>query len=98
MSSHPPEYYKDHYYVPDASAYPFLCSIALFFIAMGGASYLNGYSIGPKMMTMGGIVMATLLFIWFRKVINESPDYNMDVDKSFRMGMSWFIFSEVMLT
>lgn len=96
MSSHPPEYYKDHYYVPDASAYPFLCSIALFFIAMGGASYLNGYSIGPKMMTMGGIVMATLLFIWFRKVINESPDYNMDVDKSFRMGMSWFIFSEVM--
>jgi len=92
MSSHS----KDQYFVPDASVYPFACSIALFFIAMGGASYLNGYAFGPKMMTVGFLAMGSLLFIWFRKVINESPDYNMDVDKSFRMGMSWFIFSEVM--
>lgn len=92
MSSHS----KDQYFVPDASIYPFASSIALFFIAMGGASYLNGYAFGPKMMTVGFIGMGSLLFIWFRKVINESPDYNMDVDKSFRMGMAWFIFSEVM--
>lgn len=96
MSSHPPEYYKDHYFVPEGSAYPFLASIALFFIAMGGASFLNGYAIGPTMMSLGGLAMAVLLFIWFRKVIIESPVYNMEVDKSFRMGMSWFIFSEVM--
>ncbi len=92
MSAHS----KDHYFVPDSSAYPFLCSIALFFIAMGGASYLNGYAFAPTMMSAGFLGMAVLLFIWFRKVIMESPDYNMDVDKSFRMGMSWFIFSEVM--
>jgi len=92
MASHS----QDQYFVPDSSVYPFACSIALFFIAMGGASYLNGYAFGPKMMTVGFIGMACLLFIWFRKVIVESPDYNMDVDRSFRMGMSWFIFSEVM--
>lgn len=92
MASHS----KDHYFVPDASAYPFLCSIALFCIAMGGASFLNGYEFGPTLMSAGGLGMAVLLFIWFRKVIMESPDYNMDVDKSFRMGMAWFIFSEVM--
>jgi cytochrome c oxidase subunit 3 len=92
MSAHS----KDHYFVPDASAYPFLCSIALFCIAMGGASYLNGYAFAPTLMSAGFLAMAVLLFIWFRKVIIESPDYNMDVDKSFRMGMSWFIFSEVM--
>ena len=92
MASHS----QDQYFVPDASVYPFACSIALFFIAMGGASYLNGYAFGPKMMTVGFLSMGALLFIWFRKVIIESPDYNMDVDKSFRMGMSWFIFSEVM--
>lgn len=92
MSSHS----KDQYFVPDASIYPFASSIALFFIAMGGASFLNGYAFGPKMMTVGFIGMGALLFIWFRKVIIESPDYNMDVDKSFRMGMAWFIFSEVM--
>ena len=92
MSSHS----KDHYFVPDSSVYPFASSIALFCIAMGGASFLNGYAFGPKLMTVGFIGLGALLFIWFRKVIIESPDYNMDVDKSFRMGMSWFIFSEVM--
>ncbi|MFT5574064.1 MAG: cytochrome c oxidase subunit 3 [Cryomorphaceae bacterium] len=96
MSAHSPEHYKDHYFVPEASAYPFLSSIALFCIAMGGASFLNGYGFGPKLMSAGGLGLAVLLFIWFRRVIAESPDYNMDVDKSFRMGMSWFIFSEVM--
>lgn len=92
MASHS----KDHYFVPDASVYPFACSIALFFIAMGGASYLNGLAIGPNMMMIGFLVMGILLFKWFADVIKESPEYNMDVDKSFRMGMSWFIFSEVM--
>lgn len=92
MASHS----QDHYFVPDASAYPFLCSIALFCIAMGGASFLNGYSFGSTLMSAGATGMSVLLFIWFRKVIMESPDYNMDVDKSFRMGMAWFIFSEVM--
>lgn len=92
MSAHS----KDHYFVPDSSAYPFLASIALFFIAIGGASFLNGYSFGTTFFSLGMLAMGVLLFIWFRKVIVESPDYNMDVDKSFRMGMSWFIFSEVM--
>lgn len=92
MSAHS----QDHYFVPDSSVYPFASSIALFCIAMGGASLLNGYSWAPTMMSAGGIGLAGLLFIWFRKVIVESPDYNMDVDRSFRMGMAWFIFSEVM--
>jgi cytochrome c oxidase subunit 3 len=39
------------------------------------------------------------LFVgWFAVVIGEHQRglYNMQVDKSFRMGMMWFIFSEVM--
>jgi len=92
MASHS----KDQYFVPDSSPYPFFSSIALFFIAMGGACFLNGYSFGSTMMSAGGLAMASMLFIWFRKVIIESPDYNLDVDKSFRISMSWFIFSEVM--
>lgn len=92
MSSHS----QDKYFVPDASVYPFFSSIALFFIAMGAATMLNGYAFGSTMMSLGGLAMAVMLFIWFRTVIIESPDYNMDVDKSFRISMSWFIFSEVM--
>ncbi len=92
MASHS----QDHYYVPDSSIYPFACSIALFFIAMGGAAFLNNVSFGSNMMLVGFAGMSVLMFRWFGSVIKESPEYNMDVDKSFRMGMSWFIFSEVM--
>ena len=92
MASHSP----DQYFVPDSSIYPFACSIALFFIAIGGAFLLNDVSIGPTFMMVGFAGMAALLFRWFGSVIKESPEYNLDVDRSFRMGMSWFIFSEVM--
>lgn len=92
MGSHSP----DQYFVPDSSVYPFLSSIGLFFIALGGAFTLNSVGAGPMMMTGGALVLGTMIFIWFRKVIIESPAYNMDVDMSFRMGMGWFIFSEVM--
>ena len=35
---------------------------------------------------------------WFGNVIAENQQgmYGLDVDRSFRMGMMWFIFSEVM--
>jgi cytochrome c oxidase subunit 3 len=38
------------------------------------------------------------MFGWFGQVVNESTNgiYNKQVDRSFRWGMSWFIFSEVM--
>ena len=58
MASHSP----DSYYLPSESYYPFVASIALFCIAMGGASYLNGYAFGPKLMTAGLAGMAALLF------------------------------------
>ena len=48
---------------------------------------------------MGGVaVIIDLVVGWFANVINESVTgmYNAQVDKSFRMGMMWFIFSEVM--
>ena len=39
-----------------------------------------------------------MFFGWFSTVIGESQRgvYNTQVDHSFRMGMMWFIFSEVM--
>jgi cytochrome c oxidase subunit III len=39
-----------------------------------------------------------MMYGWFGQVARESESgtYNKQVDRSFRMGMSWFIFSEVM--
>ena len=46
-----------------------------------------------------GFALVVFMFIgWFTTVIgeNQAGVYGLDVDRSFRMGMMWFIFSEVM--
>jgi len=49
-------------------------------------------------MILGFLLVFYMMFPWFGEVIGESEcgKYNLQVDRSFRMGMGWFIFSEVM--
>ncbi len=49
-------------------------------------------------MTVGFGILLFMFAGWFSAVIKESEErfYNDAVDRSFRMGMMWFIFSEVM--
>ncbi len=49
-------------------------------------------------MAFGIALLLFMMFGWFGTVIRESLQgyYNKQVDTSFRMGMMWFIFSEVM--
>ena len=84
------------YYLPEPSHWPVVGSIGLFLTTGGFAMFLGGAS--PYIMYAGFIVLAIMLFGWFGTVIDESEagKYNAQVDTSFRMGMMWFIFSEVM--
>src|SRR5476651_1588073 len=52
----------------------------------------------PADLFVGGLLLAYMLFGWFGTVIKESRAglYSPQLDRSFRWGMSWFIFSEVM--
>jgi len=86
------------YYIPHGSHWPIVGSIGLFVMLQGFGNYLNGSGIGSTVMLAGFLILLVMVFGWFRTVINESEagTYNMQVDKSFRWGMSWFIFSEVM--
>jgi cytochrome c oxidase subunit 3 len=66
---------------------------------LGGFSlYLNGTDMGSALMILGAAIIIFMLFGWFGTVIKESQAgiYNDQVDRSFRWGMGWFIFSEVM--
>ena len=89
---------SDKYYVPHGSKWPAIGAVALFITMLGTASVLNGASFGPWIAYLGLAAVAYMFFGWFGTVINESEGglYNAGVDRSFRMGMSWFIFSEVM--
>ncbi|MBB1060781.1 cytochrome c oxidase subunit 3 [Marilutibacter spongiae] len=86
------------YFVPHSSRWPFLGSIALFVTMIGLASWMNEASWGNEVFFVGIALLVAVLFGWFGDVIRESigGNYNKQVDTSFRMGMVWFIFSEVM--
>lgn len=88
----------DSYYVPHHSQWPFLGSIALFIMMVGVANWFNGASWGQPTFFVGMLSVLLVLGWWFGDVISESLQgrYNAQVDTSFRMGMMWFIFSEVM--
>jgi cytochrome c oxidase subunit 3 len=86
------------YYVPHGTNWPILGSIGLFFLLGGFAAFLIGAGLGKVMMIIGAVALLVMIFGWFGTVIKESEAgiYNDQVDRSFRWGMSWFIFSEVM--
>ncbi|MCL6713141.1 cytochrome c oxidase subunit 3 [Pseudoxanthomonas sp. z9] len=86
------------YFVPHSSKWPFVGSISMFVTMVGVASWLNDAAWGKWTFFAGVFLLCATLFMWFGDVIRESVsgNYNKQVDVSFRMGMVWFIFSEVM--
>ena len=89
---------ENSYYVPHSTRWPLITSIGLFILFGGFSIVLNGGSIGQYAMYVGLAIVIWMMFVWFGEVIGESEGgiYNDQVDTSFRMGMFWFIFSEVM--
>ena len=89
---------QDTYYVPHGSKWPIIGSIGLFLTMVGFANLLLDNSTGPVVMAIGGAILIFMIFGWFGTVFAESETgtYNGQVDLSFRWGMGWFIFSEVM--
>ena len=94
MTTHAPA--ADTYYVPHSSPWPIFGSLSLFVLMIGVVSYLNNW-VGAWAFIPGAVLIALLFFGWFSTVIaeNERGVFNLDVDRSFRMGMIWFIISEV---
>ncbi|MAR77739.1 MAG: cytochrome c oxidase subunit 3 [Gammaproteobacteria bacterium] len=89
---------SNSYYVPHETKWPFLATISLVVLFIGLANYMNGYSSGMVIMLTGFALLFIITYGWFSNVISESESgtYNAQVDISFRWGMVWFIFSEVM--
>tara|TARA_R110000868_G_scaffold19315_8_gene83333 strand:- start:5467 stop:6354 length:888 start_codon:yes stop_codon:yes gene_type:complete len=98
MASH------ETYYVPAQSKWPIIASVGLLLTVFGGGSMINGMSSGEGSVAgkwflfAGALMMIYMLFGWFSNVVRESDQglYSPQMDRSFRMGMGWFIFSEVM--
>jgi cytochrome c oxidase subunit 3 len=92
----------DAYFVPNKSYWPIIAAVVMFLTVFGAAHWLNAEpgetGFGKIVLTIGTLGIFGMFYGWFRSVIRESlaGSYNHQVDTSFRMGMMWFIFSEVM--
>jgi len=89
---------QQHYAVPQPMPWPIMGSTALFLMAIGGVFVMNGNRAGWVSIGAGFILLLYMMARWFGEVIRESEGgkYGQREDLSFRWGMSWFIFSEVM--
>lgn len=96
------------YYVPEQSPWPVITAVALLIMFFGAANFIqqesgsglvqNEGSYGKPMLLVGLLSVIAMMFFWFRDTIKESLAHrnSEQMDTSYRMGMMWFIFSEVM--
>ena len=89
---------QQHYAVPQPMPWPIMGSAALFLMAVGGVFVMNGAAGGWVSLAAGAMLLVYMMTRWFGEVIAESEagKYGRWEDLSFRWGMSFFIFSEVM--
>jgi cytochrome c oxidase subunit III len=93
--AHAPD--SQHYYIPHGSPWPIVAAIALFTLMWGAVAFLDNWT-GAWVFLPGPLLLLFMFAGWFHTVIGENQlgIYNTQVDRSFRMGMMWFILSEVM--
>lgn len=89
---------EDSYYVPHGSKWPIVGSLGMITMLASAANWMNGSAAAQWTFWLGLAIIIFMMFGWFGTVIRESEAgmYNAQVDGSFRLGMTWFIFSEVM--
>lgn len=88
----------DQYYVPEQTFWPIVGSIGLCVTVLGIVNWIHEHRFGPYLFLTGALILSLMMFGWFSLVIQESRKglYSAQMDRSFRWGMVWFIFSEVM--
>lgn len=86
------------YYVPEQSKWPIIAAVGIGMLAVGAATCFHGNPYGPYILSIGIFAIVYMMVGWFGAVINESESglYSAQSDRTFRWGMFWFIFSEVM--
>jgi cytochrome c oxidase subunit 3 len=88
----------ENYYVPAHSKWPIIAAIAVFLMVLSTALMMTGSDGSAVLFIVSSCLMAYMLFGWFQNVIQESQQglYSDQLNRSFRIGMMWFIFSEFM--
>src|SRR6201990_289679 len=86
------------FHLVENSPWPILVSFSLLSLTTGAVMYLQGYSNGGLLLTLGLILTASGMGLWFRDVITEGTyegHHTKQVQKGLIIGIVLFIISEV---
>lgn len=88
-----------NYYLPTPSSWPAKACVGMLCMFAGLANWLHGEWFGRYLCGFGLLMIFYVAYGWFGTAIKENRaglTLTKQVDHSFRWGMCWFIFSEVM--
>jgi cytochrome c oxidase subunit 3 len=86
------------FHLVDPSPWPILCSFSLFNMAIGAVLYMHGFQNGGALLTIGFLLTASGMALWFRDVITEATflgHHTKQVKNGLMLGVVLFIISEV---
>ena len=86
-------------YVIPPTHWPIIGCLGLVCIVLGVVNWLHGADYGPYLFGLGVLTLFYMAYRWFGQVIAENATTlrgNKLINHGFRMGMMWFIFTEVM--
>ena len=86
------------FHLVETSPWPILVSFSLLSLTTGAVMYLQGYPNGGLLLTLGLVLTASGMGLWFRDVITEGTyegHHTKQVQKGLIIGLVLFIVSEV---
>nr|YP_009486095.1 cytochrome c oxidase subunit 3 [Cantharellus lutescens]AWA82221.1 cytochrome c oxidase subunit 3 [Cantharellus lutescens] len=86
------------FHLVDPSPWPILTSFALFTFTVSAVLYMHGFANGGTLLTLGFLLTAGAMTLWFRDVVTESTylgHHTFEVKKGLTIGVALFIVSEV---
>jgi len=90
---------QHEYHLVDASPWPVLTSISLFYLTLSGVALFHFFTRGPSMLCLAIAVLVPILACWWRDVVREGTfnlHHTIRVQIGLRYGMILFIISEVL--
>ena len=86
------------FHLVEVSPWPILVSFSLLTMAISAVMYMHGYPYGGSLLSLGFILTASGMTLWFRDVITEGTYlgcHTTQVQKGLTIGVVLFIISEV---
>nr|QRH18069.1 cytochrome c oxidase subunit 3 [Clavulina sp.] len=91
--------YQTHpFHLVDQSPWPLLTSLALLSMVVSAVLYMHGFVSGGLLLTLGFVLTASAMTLWFRDIIAEGTylgHHTFEVRKGSTLGVALFFVSEV---